>query len=53
MKMKQVFDKIVFATHASIKLLDLLDEPTLDEIEIFSNFQYTKNKAYLHTVIKV
>ena len=45
---KQIFDKIVFATHAN-QIIDLLDKPTLEEVDIFSNFQYTKNKAYLHT----
>ena len=45
---KHVFDKLIFATHAD-QIINLLDNPTKEEINIFSNFQYTKNKAYLHT----
>ena len=45
---ENVFDKIIFATHAD-QVINLLDNPTEEEINIFSKFQYTKNKAYLHT----
>jgi len=45
---EKIFDKIVFATHAN-QIIDLLEDPTLEEVETFSNFQYTNNKAYLHT----
>ena len=45
---KQFFDKLVFATHAD-QIISLLDSPTIEEINIFTNFQYTKNKVYLHT----
>lgn len=44
---KKIFDKVVFATHAD-QIIKLLDQPTLDEVNIFSQFKYTKNKAYLH-----
>ena len=45
----QVFDKLIFATHAD-QIIKLLDKPTTDEeIKFLSNFQYTKNKAYLHS----
>lgn len=45
---KHTFDKLVFATHAD-QIANLLEKPTEEEIGIFSNFQYTKNRAYLHT----
>ena len=45
---KYVFDKLIFATHAD-QITNLLESPSDDEIKIFSNFQYTKNKAFLHT----
>ena len=44
----EVFDKIVFATHAD-QSLKLLDDPTDLENNILSKFNYTKNKAYLHS----
>jgi len=45
---EKVFDKIIFATHAD-QIIDLLESPTKDEKNIFTNFQYTKNDAYLHS----
>jgi len=45
---EQIFDKIIFATHAN-QIIELLDKPSLEEVEIFSKFLYTKNKTYLHT----
>ena len=45
---KQIFDKLIFAVHAD-QITDLIDNLTFDEINILSNFQYTENKAYLHT----
>ena len=45
---EQVFHNIIFATHAN-QIINLLDNPTMEEIDIFSKFQYTKNRAYLHT----
>ena len=44
----EVFDKIVFALHAD-QVLSLIDEPTEEEIKIFSNWRYEKNTAILHT----
>jgi predicted NAD/FAD-binding protein len=44
----QVFDKVVFANHAD-QAVKLLHNPTTDEKNILSIFQYTKNKAYLHS----
>ena len=45
---KHIFDKLIFATHAD-QIINLLDSPSEEEINIFSSFKYTKNKAYLHT----
>ena len=47
-----IFDFLVLATHAD-QALKLLGDPTLDEIEILSKFQYTKNKAFLHSDIEI
>ena len=47
-KHKHTFDKLIFATHAD-QIISLLDSPTQEEINVFSNFKYTKNKAYLHS----
>ena len=44
----QVFDKVVFATHAD-QAIKLLQNPTISEKNVLSIFQYTKNKAYLHS----
>ena len=44
----QVFDKVVFATHAD-QAMQLLENPTANERNVLSIFQYTKNKAYLHS----
>ena len=44
----EIFDKIVFATHAD-QSLKLLDHPSALENNILSKFNYTKNKAYLHS----
>ena len=43
-----IFDFLVLATHAD-QALKLLGDPTLDEIEILSKFQYTKIKPSLHS----
>ena len=45
---QQIFDKLVFATHAN-QIFDLLESPSKEEADLFSNFKYTKNKAFLHT----
>ncbi len=42
------YDKIVLATHAD-QALDLIENPTNDEIKILSNFSYKQNTAYIHT----
>ena len=45
---KLIFDKIVFATHAD-QALSLINNPTKEEIDVLSNFKYSKNNAYLHS----
>ncbi len=45
---KLIFDKIVFATHAD-QALSLIKNPTKEEIDVLSNFKYSKNNAYLHS----
>ena len=42
------FDYIVIATHAD-QALKIIDNPTDDEKKILSKFEYTKNRAYLHS----
>ncbi|XOB60871.1 NAD(P)/FAD-dependent oxidoreductase [Campylobacterota bacterium DY0563] len=44
---KKVYDKVVFAMHAP-DALELLEKPTLDEMEILSCFTYKENQAVLH-----
>ena len=43
-----VFDYIIIATHAD-QALQIINNPTNDEKEILSKFEYTKNRAYLHS----
>ena len=43
-----IVDKIVLATHAD-QALNLLEAPSQDELQILSNFKYSKNYAYLHS----
>lgn len=43
-----VFDYIIIATHAD-QALQIINSPTNDEKEILSKFEYTKNRAYLHS----
>ncbi len=45
---RTIYDKVIFAMHAP-DALQLLDEPTIDELNILSNFEYKENKALLHT----
>lgn len=45
---KSVYDKVIFAMHAP-DVLNLIDEPTVDELMILSAFEYKENKAILHT----
>ena len=42
------YDKIVLATHAD-EALSLIDNPTVEENEILSNFSYKENIAVIHT----
>ena len=42
------YDKVVFASHAN-DTLKLIENPTIDEQDILSNFKYKKNIAYLHS----
>ena len=41
------YDKVVFAVHAN-EVLELIENPTKSEKEIFKNFEYKKNIGYLH-----
>jgi predicted NAD/FAD-binding protein len=41
------YDKVVIATHAD-EALNIIDNPTIDEIEILKNFNYRKNTAIIH-----
>jgi len=43
-----IYDYLVIATHAD-QALNLLENPTKDEKIILSMFEYTNNKAYLHS----
>ena len=43
-----VYDYLVIATHAD-QALELLINPTEDEKNILTKFEYTKNRAYLHS----
>jgi len=45
---KYSFDKVIFACHAN-QSLKILDQPTADEKELLSVFQYQKNIATVHT----
>ena len=42
------FDYLVIATHAD-QALKIIDNPTNDEKKILSEFEYTMNRAYLHS----
>jgi predicted NAD/FAD-binding protein len=45
------YDKVILAMHAP-EALDILDDPTDEELEILSCFTYKKNDAYLHNDTK-
>ena len=45
---EQVFDRVIFATHADEALV-LLDDPTPEEARLLSPFKYQTNLAVLHT----
>ena len=49
---KLIFDKIVFATHAD-QALSLINNPTKEEIDVLSNFKYSKNNAFLHSDVEL
>jgi predicted NAD/FAD-binding protein len=42
------YDKVILATHAD-EALKLIENPTNDEKNILSNFNYKENIAYIHT----
>ncbi len=42
------YDHVILATHAD-QSLNLIDNPTQDEIDVLSKFTYVNNIAYLHT----
>ena len=42
------YDKVILATHAD-EALKLIENPTEDEKNILSNFNYKENIAYIHT----
>ena len=42
------YDYLVIAAHAD-QVLEILHKPTVEEKKILSDFEYTKNKAYLHS----
>ena len=46
------YDKVVFAVHAD-EVLELIKNPSEREKEIFKNFQYKTNIAYLHSDIRL
>ena len=48
---RSVYDKVIFAMHAP-DALKLIDEPTIDELNILSCFEYKENKALLHNDTK-
>ena len=45
---QQIFDKVVFASHAN-ETLAILEKPTDDEQRLLSPFKYEKNPATVHT----
>ena len=42
------YDKVIIATHAN-EALSLIDQPTIEEKDILSNFSYKENLAVIHT----
>ena len=46
------YDHVVLASHAD-QSLDMLDNPTKDEINILKEFKYVENVAYLHTDVSL
>lgn len=50
-KSQSIYDKVIFAMHAP-DALNLIDEPSVDELRILSCFEYKENKAVLHNDTK-
>ena len=46
------YDKVILATHAD-DALSIIENPSIDEKKILSNFSYKENFAYIHTDEKV
>lgn len=46
------FDRVVFATHADTALM-LLESPTTEEIEVLGAFRFQRNRATLHTDVRL
>ena len=41
------YDEVIFAIHAN-QILEILDKPSNQEIDIFKNFKYSNNEIFLH-----
>ena len=46
------FDKVILATHSN-QSLQLLNDPTDEEVNVLSNIKYQKNTATIHTDISI
>ena len=46
------FDKVILATHSD-QSLQLLNDPTDEEVNVLSNIKYQKNTATIHTDISI
>ncbi len=46
---EEVYDHVIFATHADTTLEVLKDQATMDEKEILGGFKFNKNRAILHS----
>ncbi len=42
------FDQVIIATHAN-QVLSLITDPSLEEIKVFNEWQYSSSKTYLHS----
>lgn len=49
---EEEFDHVIFATHADISL-QLLSDPSSEEINILGSFEFSKNVATLHSDLEV
>ncbi len=43
-----LFDEVIFACHSN-EALELIDNPTQDEVNVLSNIPYSRNEVVLHT----